>query len=83
MTNQQWQLAARTRLQNADHQEPHPTARLLLDWATQKKHASLTCPDEILGAETLAKLESALQKLEARVPLPHLTGRANFLRFGI
>ncbi len=78
MTNQQWQLAARARLQNADHEEAHSTARLLLDWATQKKHAALTSPDEILDAETLAKLESALQKLEARVPLPHITGRANF-----
>ena len=78
MTNQNWQLAARARLQNAHHEEPHPTARLLLDWATEKKHAALTQPDEILSAETLAKLEDALQKLEARVPLPHITGRAGF-----
>lgn len=78
MTNHNWQLAARARLQTAHHEEPHATARLLLDWATQKKHAALTQPDEILSDETLAKLENALQKLEARVPFPHITGRAGF-----
>lgn len=82
MTNQQWQLAARARLQNAGHEEPHFTARLALDWATEKQHAALADPDAILGDETLQKLENALCKLEARVPWPHISGRVNFYNLG-
>ncbi len=78
MTNQQWQLAARARLQNAGHEEPHFTARLALDWATGKQRAALADPDAILDDETLRKLEGALEKLEARVPWPHISGRAHF-----
>ena len=77
-TNQQWQRAARARLAQAGHQEAHATARLALDWATDKKHAALLDPDAVLGAETLRQLEEALQKLEARAPWPHISGRANF-----
>ena len=35
-------------------------------------------PDAILDAATARQLESALQKLEARVPFAHITGRAHF-----
>ena len=85
MTHQQWQNAARARLQNAGHEEPHSTARLALDWATGKGRAALTDPDAILEEATLRKLENALQKLEARVPWPHISGHANFynLRFEV
>lgn len=78
MTHQQWQRAARARLENVHHDEAHATARLALDWAAEKKHAALTEPDAELSAETLEKLENALQKLEARTPWPHITGRAGF-----
>ena len=78
MTHQQWQLAARARLQSAGHEEPHATARLALDWATEKKHAALTDPDAILSDETLRQLEAALRQLEARVPWPYISGRASF-----
>ena len=78
MTNQQWQRAARARLENAGHEEAHATARLALDWATEKKHAALLNPDAELSTETLQQLENALQKLEARAPWPHIIGRANF-----
>ena len=78
MQYQQWQRAARARLEVAHHEEAHATARLLLDWATAKSQAALLEPDAILPPETLAKLEGALQKLEARVPFPHITGRAGF-----
>ena len=85
MTNQQWQRAARARLQNADHEEPHAAARLLLDWATGKERAALIDPDALLNEETQRKLENALRKLEARVPFPHISGRASFynLRFEV
>lgn len=78
MTYQQWQLAARARLQNAEHEESHATARLLLDWAVAKQRAALIEPDAQLSDETSRELESALQKLEARVPFAHITGRAHF-----
>lgn len=78
MTNQQWQRAARARLESANHEEAHATARLALDWATGKKHAALSDPNTELSAETLSKLENALQKLEARTPWPHISGRAGF-----
>ena len=78
MTNQQWQLAARARLQTAGHEEPHAAARLTLDWATGKQRAALLNPDANLSDETLQKLENALCKLEARVPFPHISGRASF-----
>lgn len=78
MTNQQWQRAARARLENAGHEESHATARLALDWATAKKYAALSEPNAELSAETLQQLEDALQKLEARAPWPHISGRANF-----
>ncbi len=78
MTNQQWLSDARARLIHAAHEEAHASARLLLDWATGKRYAALADPDAVLPAETLHKLELALQKLEARVPLPHITGRASF-----
>ena len=78
MTHQQWQRAARARLEAAHHDEAHATARLALDWATDIKHAALFNPDAELPNETLEKLENALQKLEARVPFAHITGRAGF-----
>ena len=78
MNYQQWQSAARARLENARHDEAHATARLLLDWATQKKHAALISPDAVLDAATARQLEKSLRKLEARVPFPYITGRAHF-----
>ena len=78
MTHQQWQRAARARLEIAGHEESHATARLLLDWATAKRSAALVEPDAVLDPGALQKLESALRRLEQRVPLPHLTGRAGF-----
>ena len=78
MTHQQWQLAARARLENAGHEEATATARLLLDFATQTQRAALVQPDAQLDEATLRQLEEALQKLETRVPLPHITGRAHF-----
>ena len=78
MNYQQWQLAARARLERANHEEAHATARLLLDWATATPRAALMQPDAILDEITLAKLAGALQKLEMRVPLAHISGRAHF-----
>ena len=78
MTHQQWQLAARARLERAHHEEAHATARLLLDWATATPRAALINPGFILDETTLAKLAGALQKLEMRVPLAHITRRAHF-----
>ena len=78
MNYQNWQLAARARLERAHHEEPHATTRLTLDWAVAQKNAALLNPDETLDETTLQKLEDALQKLEARVPFAHISGRAHF-----
>ncbi len=78
MTHHNWHLAARARLERAQHEEPHLTARLLLDWATATSYAALSHPDAIIDDQTALKLERGLQKLEARVPFPHITGIAHF-----
>ncbi len=80
MTHQSWQQRARQTLirsgQNSD--QAHAAARLLLDFATQTRYAALTRPDAEIDAATLTQLETALEQLKRRVPLPHITGRANF-----
>ena len=80
MTHQQFQNLARQRLIAAGHapEDAHATARLLLDWATEKRYAALTEPDAMIDQITRIKLEDALQKLEARVPFPHISGCTHF-----